>query len=38
MEERLRQLGGSLTIDSDADGTTIVAMLPVSEAECEGAA
>jgi PAS domain S-box-containing protein len=38
MEERLRQLGGSLTIDSDADGTTIVAMLPVSQAECEGAA
>jgi len=38
MEERLRQLGGSLTIDSDADGTIIVAMLPVSEAECEGAA
>jgi PAS domain S-box-containing protein len=38
MEERLRQLGGSLTIDSNADGTTIVAMLPVSEAESEDAA
>jgi len=38
MEERLRQLDGTLKIDSDANGTTIVAMLPVSEAGSENAA
>ncbi|HKV82711.1 MAG TPA: histidine kinase [Candidatus Sulfotelmatobacter sp.] len=38
MEERLRQLGGTLKIDSTGNGTTIVAMLPVSEAGAEGAA
>jgi PAS domain S-box-containing protein len=38
MEERLRQLGGSLKIDSCASGTTIVASLPISEARSESAA
>src|SRR5579864_178339 len=38
MEERLRQLDGTLKIDSDDNGTTIVAMLPVSEAGSEDAA
>jgi PAS domain S-box-containing protein len=38
MEERLRQLGGSLKIDSCNSGTTIVASLPISEARSEGAA
>jgi two-component system NarL family sensor kinase len=32
MEERLRQLGGTLKVDSSGKGTTIVAVLPVSEA------
>ena len=38
MEERLRQLGGSLKIDSCDSGTTVVASLPISEARSEGAA
>ncbi len=38
MEERLRQLDGTLEIDSDGNGTTIVAILPVSETESEDAA
>lgn len=38
MEERLRQLGGSLKIDSCDTGTTIVASLPISEARSESAA
>jgi len=38
MEERLRQLGGSLKIDSCDSGTTIVASLPISEARSESAA
>jgi signal transduction histidine kinase len=32
MRERLRQLGGHLQVQSDAGGTLIVALLPVSEA------
>src|SRR4051812_12746271 len=38
MEERLRQLGGSLRINSGENGTTIVAVLPVSEASSENVA
>jgi signal transduction histidine kinase len=38
MEERLRQLRGSLKIDSCDSGTTIVASLPISEARSESAA
>jgi PAS domain S-box-containing protein len=38
MEERLRQLGGTLKIDSSDSGTTIVAALPISVAGSEGAA
>jgi PAS domain S-box-containing protein len=38
MEERLRQLGGSLKIDSSDSGTTIVASLPISEAGAQDAA
>jgi signal transduction histidine kinase len=30
MRERLRQLGGSLDIESNAKGTRIVAQLPVA--------
>lgn len=38
MEERLRQLGGTLKIDSADSGTTIVALLPIPEAGSESAA
>ena len=32
MRERLRQLGGRLEIESDAEGTTVLASLPLEEA------
>jgi len=38
MQERLRQLGGTLKIDSTENGTTVVAMIPVPETGAEGAA
>ncbi len=38
MEERLRQLGGNLEIQSAESGTTIIASLPVAETDAEGAA
>jgi len=38
MEERLRQLGGKLEIQSTESGTTIVAYLPVAEPSAQGAA
>jgi signal transduction histidine kinase len=38
MEERLRQLGGNLEIQSAESGTTIIASLPVPEIGLEGAA
>jgi PAS domain S-box-containing protein len=38
MEERLRQLGGKLEIQSAESGTTIIASLPVPEIGLEGAA
>jgi two-component system, NarL family, sensor kinase len=38
MEERLRQLGGNLEIQSTESGTTIVAYLPVAEPSAQGAA
>ena len=37
MRERLRQLGGHLQVQSDAGGTLIVALLPVSEAAAKEA-
>ena len=38
MEERLRQLGGNLEIQSTESGTTIIASLPVAETSAESAA
>ena len=38
MEERLRQLGGNLEIQSTESGTTIIASLPVAEISAESAA
>lgn len=38
MQERLRQLGGTLEINSSENGTGVTAMLPVSEMSSEGAA
>ncbi|HEV2401003.1 MAG TPA: PAS domain-containing sensor histidine kinase [Candidatus Sulfotelmatobacter sp.] len=38
MQERLRQLGGTLEIDSCENGTSIIAMLPISEQDSQGAA
>ena len=38
MEERLRQLGGNLEIQSSESGTTIIASLPVAETGAESAA
>jgi signal transduction histidine kinase len=35
MRERLRQLGGRLEIESDAEGTTVLASLPLGEAREE---
>jgi PAS domain S-box-containing protein len=35
MRERLRQLGGRLEIESDAEGTTVLASLPLEEASEE---
>jgi PAS domain S-box-containing protein len=37
MEERLRQLGGTLTIDSNECGTTITAILPLPSVETTAA-
>jgi len=36
MNERLRQLGGSLEVSSSSGGTTVTAMLPLPEAKLEG--
>jgi signal transduction histidine kinase len=36
MRERLRQLGGSLRIDSNPTGTTVTASLPVQESAVKG--
>ena len=38
MQERLRQLGGTLQIDSTEKGTTVAALVPVSDQPSEGAA
>jgi len=38
MRERLRQLGGQLDINSDGDGTTVVAQLPISSNSSSAAA
>jgi len=32
MQERLRQFGGSLVVNSDGNGTVVVARFPVSRA------
>jgi signal transduction histidine kinase len=37
MQERLRQLGGTLNINSNNNGTTVMASLPVSSDEDDSA-
>ena len=38
MRERIRQLGGSLEIDSNGTGTLVVARLPIGEVLAPGTA
>ena len=38
MRERIRQLGGSLDIDSNVSGTLVVARLPIGEGLAPGTA
>jgi PAS domain S-box-containing protein len=38
MDERLRQLGGTLKLSSTAEGTTVTAMLPLPDGPSEGEA